>query len=305
MSAMVKPVNLAAKPPGLDAPVASAVSQLPDRSIGAILIDSGKLSVEDAERILALQKREDLRFGDAAIQLGLVQPEDIQYALSQQFDYSYLPPGEYDLSRELVAAFAPFSKEVEALRALRSQLMLRWFSNAPQRKALAIVSTLRGEGRSFLAANLAIVFSQLGERTLLIDADMRQPRQHELFGLSNKSGLSSLLAGRSEHDEVQRIPAFRDLSVLTAGPVPPNPLELLGRPALPQLLARYTGEFDIVLIDTPAGIENADAQTVAARAGAAIVAVRQDHVRARQVDDLIGGLASANAQLIGTVLTAF
>jgi receptor protein-tyrosine kinase len=279
--------------------------QLPDRSIGAILIDAGKLSVEDAERILALQKREDLRFGDAAVKLGLVRPEDIQYALSLQFDYSYLPPGNYDLSRELVAAFAPFSREVEALRGLRSQLMLRWFTASPQRKTLAITSALRGEGRSYLAANLAVVFSQLGERTLLIDADMRQPRQHELFGLANKSGLSSLLAGRSEHDEVQRIRAFRDLSVLPAGPVPPNPLELLSRGALPQLLARMTGEYDVVLIDTPAGIENADAQTVAARAGAAIVAVRQDHVRAREVDELVGGLASANAQLIGTVLTSF
>jgi receptor protein-tyrosine kinase len=286
-------------------PDSMAAPQLPDRSIGAILIDSGKLSVEDAERILTLQKHENLRFGDAAIKLGLVQPEDIQYALSLQFDYSYLPAGDYDLSRELVAAFVPFSREVEALRALRSQLMLRWFSAAPQRKALAITSALRGEGRSYLAANLAIVFSQLGEKTLLIDADMRQPRQHELFGLSNKSGLSSLLAGRSEHDEVQRIRAFRDLSVLPAGPVPPNPLELLSRPALPQLLSRITGEYDVVLLDTPAGIENADAQTVSARAGAAIVAVRQDHVRAREVDELVGGLTSANAQLIGTVLTSF
>lgn len=282
-----------------------AAPQLPDRSIGAILIDAGKLSVDGAERILALQKQEHLRFGDAAIKLGLAAAEDIQYALSQQFHYPYLPAGEDAIGRELIAAFAPFSREVEALRALRSQLMLRWFGAAPQRKALAVASALGGEGRSFLAANLAVVFSQLGERTLLVDADMRHPRQHELFKLSNRTGLSTLLAGRGERESVQRVHALRDLSVMPAGPVPPNPLELLGRPALSRWLAEAAEEFDVILLDTPPGIDNADAQAIAAAAGGACIVVRRDHVRVREEDELVSRLSAANARLVGTVLTSF
>jgi len=280
-------------------------SLLQERSIGAILIDAGKLGAADAERILMLQKRDGLRFGDAAVKLGLVQPEDIQHALSRQFDYPYLLPGDENVSRELVAAFAPFSQEVEGLRALRSQLMVRWLGAEPERKALAVVSPGRGEGRSHLAANLAIVFSQLGERTLLIDADLRHPRQHELFRLSNKSGLSAMLAGRRETDSIQRIPAFLDLSVLPAGAVPPNPVELLGRPSFSETLERLAADFDAIILDTPAGVENADAQTVAVRAGAAVMLVRKDHTRARDASELVGRLSMASAQVVGTVLTSF
>jgi receptor protein-tyrosine kinase len=261
--------------------------------------------VPDAERVLALQKREATLFGDAAVKLGLVKPEDIQHALSLQFDYPYLAVGEGDISQELVAAYAPFLSSAETFRALRSQLLLRWFGPAPQRKSLAIVSSSRREGRSYLAANLAIVFSQLGERTLLIDADLRQPRQHDLFRLSNQVGLSSMLAGRAGRDAIQRIPAFVDLSVLTAGATPPNPVELLGRPLFAQTLEHLAHEYDAILIDTAAGGEQADSLAAAAHAGAALVIARKHHTRARDANELVSRLAAANAQLIGTVLTSF
>ncbi|TMH13144.1 MAG: chain length determinant protein tyrosine kinase EpsG, partial [Betaproteobacteria bacterium] len=169
-----------------------------NRSIGAILMDSGVLSPEDAERILLFQKEHGLRFGEAAIRLGLLSEADIQFALSRQFSYAYLRTmgDKKPLSDELVAAYQPFSPRVEQLRAIRSQLMLRWFDKAEQRQVMTVVGTEPGEGRSYLAANLAVVFSQLGERTLLIDADMRRPRQHELFLLQNKVGLSTVLSGR-------------------------------------------------------------------------------------------------------------
>src|SRR5690606_4220829 len=103
-----------------------------DRSIGQILLDSGKLKPSDAERVLRLQKEKGIRFGDACLQLRLVTQQDIDSALSQQFEYPYVRPGEADLSPELIAAYHPFSEQVEALRALRTQLLLRWFS--PERK---------------------------------------------------------------------------------------------------------------------------------------------------------------------------
>lgn len=272
------------------------------RSIGAILIDNGRLSTENAERILRLQKEQGKRFGDAAIELGLVSEDDIRFALSSQFDYPYLGAGDNSLSHELVAAYKPFSPVVEQLRALRSQLMLRWFDTEARRKTLAIVSPGNGEGRSFIAANLAIVFSQLGERTLLIDADLRAPRQHELFKLGSSTGLSGLMAGRANADAVVRVPSLLGLSVLPAGAVPPNPQELLGRPAFVELLQSISSDFDVVIIDTPAANKYADAQTIAVRAGAALMLTRKNRSAIPAIIRLSETLQQSGATLVGSVL---
>ena len=193
-------------------PVAGA-----ERSIGAILIDAGKLKPADAERVLRLQRDKGMRFGDAAKQLGLITDADIEQALSRQFDYPYLARGDSHVAEEVVAAYKPFAPQVEALRALRSQLILRWFDADAGRKSLAVTSPGRGEARSWLTANLGVVFSQLGERTLVMDAALRSPRQHALFGIENRVGLSAALSGRGNPDIIQRVPALRDLSVLPAG----------------------------------------------------------------------------------------
>lgn len=275
------------------------------RAIGAILIDTGRLSLDNAERILHLQKEQGLRFGDAAIKLGLLTDQDIQFALARQYDYPYLLDGEGLISGELVAAHAPFGPQVEALRALRSQLMLRWFSDETERKTLAIASPGRGEGRSYLAANLAVVFSQLGEHTLLIDADLRSPRQHRLFGLENRRGLSSLLSHRGGAGDVQRIPSFVDLSVLTAGPTPPNPQELLGRPVFARLLEEFSREFDVVIIDTPAAQDYADIQTIAVRASGALLVARKHRTSLGRLGALAENLRQLGVQAVGSVVSEF
>lgn len=273
------------------------------RSIGAILIDSGRLNMEAAERILKLQKEQGMRFGDAAIQLGLLSEADIQQALSRQYDYPYLMPGDESVSEEVVAAFKPFSPVVEQMRALRSQLMLRWFDSDVGHKALAVVSAGRAEGRSFTAANLAVVFSQLGERTLLIDADLRNPRQHRLFRLENKLGLSSILAGRAElPDAVVRIPGLVDLSVLPAGATPPNPQELLARPVFNVLMATAAGQYDIVVVDTPAGAQTADSQSIAARTRGAVVVARKDISSAPTMQAFVSSLQHSGVAVVGAVL---
>jgi len=271
-------------------------------SIGAILVDSGKLTLDAAERILRLQKEQGLLFGDAAIQLGLLSSQDIQFALARQYDYPYLLQGDEAVSTELVAAFQPFSPQVEALRALRSQLMLRWFTGERERRTLAVVSPARGEGRSYLAANLAVVFSQLGEHTLLIDADMRNPRQHTLFSLENRCGLSSILSGRGDLSDIKRIPSFKDLSLLTAGPQPPNPQELLGRPPFAKLLADLAGEYDVVIIDTPATNDYADARTIAVRASGALMLARKKETRIDDLRQLVKQLTHSGVAVVGSVL---
>lgn len=276
-----------------------------DRSIGAILIDSGKLSIGDAEQIMHLQRAENLRFGDAGIKLGLLAEVDIQRALAHQYDYPYLVKGDGAVSETLVAAYNPFSPQVESLRTLRSQLMLRRFTGETNRKMLSIVSPARGEGRSYLAANLAVVFSQLGERTLLIDADMRNPCQHDLFKLENRRGFSSVLAGRDTLDAVQRVNNFIDLSVLTAGAIPPNPQELLGRPALTHIVQTLNEAFDVILIDTPASTEFADAHMLAARAGAAMIVARKNISQLEQVRQQAESMAQSGIEVVGSVLSEF
>jgi protein-tyrosine kinase len=272
------------------------------RSIGAILIDTGKLAPADVERVLTLQRQGSLRFGEAAVQLGLLSVGDIRYALAHQYDYPYLQAGDQQVSKELVAAYEPFSPKVEALRALRSQLMVRWFTGAEVGRTLAIVSPGRGEGRSYLAANLAVVFSQLGEHTLLIDADLRHPRQHALFNLDNSRGLSTILSNRSQGNEICRVPSFVDLSVLCAGPIPPNPQELLGRPLFGQLLTQMTKEFDIILIDTPPTAEYADVQTIALRGSGALLLARVRETRIQAVRELVTGLRQAGVSVVGSVI---
>jgi protein-tyrosine kinase len=163
------------------------------------------------------------------------------------------------------------------------------------------VSAQRGEGRSYVAANLAIVFSQLGERTLLIDADLRRPRQHSLFRLSNAHGLSSVLAGRAE-DAIQRVPGLMDLSILTAGPTPPNPQELLSRTAFPRLLEKAAESFGVIIIDAPPLKESADAQTIAVRAGAVVLLARKHRSRLAEVRAAAQTLRDARASIIGIML---
>lgn len=275
------------------------------RSIGALLMDAGRITPEAAERIIKLQKEKNLRFGEAAIELGLLSEDDIQRALSHQFDYPYLMPGDASVSDEVIAAFKPFSAAVERLRALRSQLMLRSLNPDDEDRSLAIVSTDNGEGRSYIAANLAVVFSQLGERTLLIDADLRRPRQHQLFCLGNQPGLSAVLSGRADAEIViSRIPHLLGLSVLPAGAVPPNPQELLGRPAFSQLLEYCRQHYDVVLIDTPAS-HTADAVTIAARASGALAVSRKHCTSSARLQELVLSLRRSGTPVVGAVLNEF
>ena len=283
----------------------TAPAPAPDRSIGAILIKIGRLSAADAEKVIRYQVERNVRFGDAAIALGLLTQADIEFALSRQYDYPYLLRGESEISPSVVAAYEPFTARVEAFRALRNQLMWRWFDAGAERKTLAIASAERGDGRSFFAANLAVVFSQQGQRTLLVDADLRHPSQHQLFGLENRVGLSSILSGRGGIEAVQRVSALLDLSVLTAGAAPPNPSELLGRPGFGDVLRQLAERFDVILIDTPATSECSDAQMIAGRAGGALIVTRQNTSHVRDVHDTIATLTESRTHLVGTAMNNY
>ena len=273
-----------------------------DRSIGAILIDSGRLAPEDAERILQFQREAGLRFGEAGIKLGLLTEADILYALSLQFDYPFLSGPSRPVSDEVVVAYRPFGHEGERLRSLRSQLQLRWFDEGGKRSSLAIVGAHRYEGRSHLAANLAVSFAQAGERTLLIDADLRHAAQHHYFKLDNATGLSNLLVGQIHESSVKFVPGIPGLAVLPSGPLPPNPQELLSRPSFMRMLDQSISSFSVVIIDTPAIEEGIDASLVARGAGAALAVARTNLTRTRDFNEVVNIVSDTGARVVGSVL---
>ncbi len=274
-------------------------------SMGDILVGSGRLSLEDVERVVEAQRESQLPFGETAVALRLISTSDVGYALNKQFDYACLDREDAQVSPELVAAFQPFSPVGENLRAVRSQLMLRWFPDDDTCKVLTVVSPGRGEGRTFIAANLAVVFAQQGERTLLIDGNLRQPRQADLFFQNRRvTGLAHLLASRAGLEVIDGVPGMPKLSVLVAGALPPNPQELLGRNALGQLIDAVSRSFDVILIDTPASDNYADAEIISSRVGAALVLTRQHHTPLPAVQRMASRLQNSGVTLVGTVLNA-
>lgn len=275
------------------------------RAIGAILIEQGRLNVEDVEEIQAFANLHGLRFGDAAIQLQRLSQLDIESAIAQQYNYPVLARGgDSGVADDVIAGYQPQSEAVEPLRALRSQLILRWL-NGTKRKVLAVTSAERGEGRSWLAANLATMFAQLGERTLLIDADMRHPRQHRLFNIDNSVGLSALLTGRAGREIARRIHPQLRLYVLPAGVLPPNPQELLARQVFEVVVDHFAAQFSVVIVDTPAISDTADAQILAANAGSAIIMGRRNHTRQSKLLAAMDMLTQSGVNVIGSVLNDY
>jgi chain length determinant protein tyrosine kinase EpsG len=286
-----------------DRPVKPQI-QPPDRgrAIGAILVEQGRLNSQEVEEIQRFANSHGVRFGEAAVQLKRITERDIESAIAQQYNYPVLARGgEGGVADDVIAAYIPQSDAVEPLRALRSQLILRWFNNA-SRRVLAITSAERGEGRSWLAANLATMFAQLGERTLLIDADMRHPRQHRIFNVDNSVGLSALLTGRAGREIARRIHPQLRLFVLPAGILPPNPQELLARPVFDVILDHFAAQFSLVVLDTPAVCETADAQILAANAGSAVVIARRNRTSQTKLAGAMQMLTDTGVNVIGSVI---
>jgi len=275
-----------------------------DRRLGGILAEEGKLGADDIEQVMELQQTNGLRFGEAALRLGLITEDDLRCAVAKQYDLPHLLPGNESISNELVVAYEPFHPRAE-LRALRTQLLMRWSKAGVRHRALAIASPGPGEGRSYVAANLAVVFSQLGERTLLVDADLRTPRQHRIFNVPDRIGLSAVLSGRADRGAVAPVREFGRLSLLPAGAPPPNPQELLSRPTLGFFLQEMWTEFDVILFDTPAAKLYADAQNVAFRAGSVVMLARKDHTRLADTTSVIRELGDTGVRVVGTVFNAF
>jgi len=277
----------------------------PERSMGDILAELRNLTAEQVEKVLQYQRAKGVRFGEAAVSLGLASKDDVLYALSQQFNYPYAPEEGRKLSAELVALNEPFSPRAEGFRALRSQLMMRLFTEQRPGQALAVISPGVGDGKTYCAANLAVTLAQLGGRTLLVDADMRSPRLHEVFNLKAQAGLSSILSGRADKQVIQQVAGMPSLFVLPVGTTPPNPLELVERPAFGLLMRELVARFDHLVVDTPGAVHGSDAAVIAARCGAALVVARKDAARTDALRELVASLAGAPVKMVGVVFNQF
>ncbi|MEW9898436.1 polysaccharide biosynthesis tyrosine autokinase [Chitinivorax sp. PXF-14] len=272
-------------------------------ALGRILIDSGKLKREDIDKITAAQQEQGLRFGEAAVKLGLVREADILQGLSKQFSFSWIEPSQTRLSTELSVLHDPFSREAEALRTLRGHLLLRWFGNG--NKFLAVGADDRGSGVTHTAANLAVLFAQAGLRTVLVDGNLRFPRVTDIFGALAGSGLTEWLAGRGSQGLPVAVPEVRNLSLIPAGAVPPNPQELLARPRFFDVLNKLGEYFDVVLVDCPAAQLGADYEMIASRCRGTIVVSHQDNAHIKRLSQLSADMRASGVEICGGVLNRF
>jgi protein-tyrosine kinase len=284
-------------------PVEEPRDQVVDLSLGALIRHLRELDDSQIERILAYQRQHQVRFGEAAVALKLASSDDVLWALSQQFHYPYPTQSAADgLNPELIVAIDPFCAQSEVFRDIRSQLIMGVLAAEHSRCALAVVSPSVGDGKTFFVANLAVAFSQLGGRTLVVDADMRSPRLHRIFDVPNRAGLSNILAGRADTAAIHAMSALPGLYLLPVGTVPPNPLELVQRPAFGLLLQELCNKFDHVLVDTSAASHGADARVLAAKCGAALVMGRRNSSRMDALRGLIDHLGKTPVRLAGVML---
>lgn len=200
----------------------------------------------------------------------------------------------------LVTLFKPKSPVSEQYRTLRTNILFSSVDKEP--KTLLVTSTAPGEGKTTTAANLAIVFAQQGKRVLLVDADLRMPSLHEIFDIDNQKGLTTVLMKQTALEETVVQRGEDTLHILTSGPLPPNPAELLGSRAFESFFTTAEGNYDIVIYDTPPVLVVTDAQVIAHKCDGTILVTsankteKQEAVKAKEL------LENAGAKLLGAVL---
>jgi capsular exopolysaccharide synthesis family protein len=274
----------------------------PARPIGELLRNARELSDAQIDRIAEFQREKGVRFGEAAVALDLASNDDVVWALSQQLLGEGPIATATGRSPELVLASDPLGPAAEAIRDLCSQITGQTAPSGRPRHALCVASPSRGDGKTFVAANLAVALSQTGARTLLIDADLRSPRLHTMFGIDGPQGLSSLLAGRTVADCIRPVIDMPRLFVLPVGVRPRNPLELLQRHSLGFLMRELLTKFDQIVVDSPAHASGSDVRVIAAQCGVAVALGRPGQTRVESMERLLGALASARVRMAGVVM---
>ncbi len=276
-----------------------------DLRIGSILVELGKLKSAQVDLVLAQQAGNPRRFGDLAVALGILAQADLDLALLRQQAFTVEPHRRGRPDSSILDLLGDGSAQAEVLRAVRSQLVLRWFGGDPEQRTLAIVSPEQRDGRTRVCAGLGVLLSQLDEDALVIDADLRHPCMHEVFGLPNEFGLSTVLSGRHGTPSVQRVAGIDNLHVLTAGPAVPNPRELLMKRQFGLLLEALAERYAFIVIDTPPAGLGSEALTTAVRSSGCLLVARKHRSRMADVQRLAGTLAEHSVEVLGAVINDY
>lgn len=203
---------------------------------------------------------------------------------------------------ELLPQSKPRHAISEAYRSLRTALLL---SSAEQLRLIAVTSAQSGEGKTATASNLAVVMAQLGKQVLLIDADLRKPRLHRVFSLSNREGLVHCLTGAEPIEKVMQPTAVDGLHVLPSGTIPPNPSELLASDRMRELLHSAQRRFDLVIVDTPPLLAVTDAALVGAMVDGIVFTLHAGRVLRDEARASTDRLRQSGVRVLGTVLNRY
>jgi len=274
--------------------------ELQTSNIGSILLCSGKITARDQEKIIALQDREGLLFGEAAVKLGILTEEDMTWALATQHSYPYIQCGDNTISQEAIVIHQPCGPHAEAFRSIRSKLVLSGAGKVLT--SIAVMSPADGEGKTFIAVNLAAVFAQLGSKTLLIDGNLRSPRIHEIFKVKNNCGLSSLIINRAEFEQAMHATVIDSLHILPAGPKPPNPVELLGWQETRDLMDVLKKQYDVIIIDSPSFLKTADSSVIATLSDGAVMVALKGNTSRESFGRVKKQLDASHVKIIGSLI---
>ncbi|MBY7144613.1 CpsD/CapB family tyrosine-protein kinase [Virgibacillus sp. NKC19-3] len=202
--------------------------------------------------------------------------------------------------RHLITKLNPKSPVSEQYRTVRTNLQFAQVDDNLQ--SMIVTSSGPGEGKSMTTANLAVVYAQQGKKILLIDADLRKPTVHYTFRLDNLRGLSNILVGENSLQETANRSDVDNLDVISCGPIPPNPSELLGSQKMQTLLKEATMSYDLVIFDTPPVLAVTDAQILADMVDGSLLVIRSNFTEIEEATKAKEALEPAHAKLLGTVL---
>jgi receptor protein-tyrosine kinase len=270
------------------------------KDIGTILMEAGKITLAELQQIVAFQKQHNILFGEAAVKLRILEEEDVTWALAVQFSYPYLKKGENTISKEVVAIHEPFSPQVETIRTIRSEMVISGVGKTI--KTIAVISPGEGEGKTFVASNLAAVFAQLGSKTILMDLNFRRPRVHEIFHVKNNCGLSNLIIKRVDFNQAVHFRLIPSLHILPSGTRPPNPVELLGWQETKEIVSSMKDIYDVVIIDTPSFLKTGDALLISNLSDAVIIVVAKGYTKVGSFGQVKKQLDSSGVRIIGSLI---
>lgn len=200
----------------------------------------------------------------------------------------------------LIVEDKPTSSVSEQFRTVRTNIKFSIIGDS--NRTISITSANPSEGKSVFSSNLAATFAQQGEKTILIDADLRRPTVHKTFMISNQKGLSNLLSGSDELDSVIQKTNIDNLDVITSGPIPPNPAELIGSSNFKKMLEDLSRKYDWILVDTPPVNAATDASLISSVCYGTVLVVPQGIANKTDVNNAVEQLKKVHAKILGTVM---